>query len=150
MQIRDIFVFYNHKVWNMENFKGMKYVELLLINVLLIPLQWNKRNCVNLTSCMMTMNCFCSMVDRRKAFNLISSQDHCQRPSPSQISATPQAGFELAQNLSSGFIEWSCAVVITTTPRRHKPLYHGATYVIVSWDRMVKHTVKLFTLFISK
>ena len=24
-----------------------------------------------------------------------------------------------AQNLSSGFIAWSCAAVITTTPRRH-------------------------------
>ena len=61
------------------------------------------------------MNCFCGMVDRRKAFSLISSRDHCQRSSPSRISDT---GFELAQNLSSGLVEWSCAVVITTTPRR--------------------------------
>ena len=30
---------------------------------------------------------------RRKAFSLISSQDHCQRSSPSRISDTPQAGF---------------------------------------------------------
>ena len=30
----------------------------------------------------------------------------------------PRAGFEPAQNLSSGLVEWSCAVVITTTPRR--------------------------------
>ena len=29
-------------------------------------------------------------------------------------------GFEPAQNLSSGFVEWSYAVVVTTTPRRHK------------------------------
>ena len=29
---------------------------------------------------------FCGMVDRRKAFSLISSQDNCQRPSPLQIS----------------------------------------------------------------
>ena len=43
---------------------------------------------------MMMMNCFCSMVDRRKAFSLISSQDHCQRSSPSRISDTPRAGFE--------------------------------------------------------
>ena len=35
---------------------------------------------------MMIMNSFCGMVDRRKAFSLISSQDHCQRSSPSQIS----------------------------------------------------------------
>ena len=50
--------------------------------------------------------------------SLFSSRDHCQRPSPSRISDTPRAGFEPAQNLSSGFDEWSCAVVITTTPRR--------------------------------
>ena len=65
---------------------------------------------------MMMMICFCGMVDRRKAFSLISSRDHCQRSSPLQISDTPQAGFEPAQNLSSGFVEWSCAVVVTTTP----------------------------------
>ena len=56
------------------------------------------------------------MVDRRKALSLISSQEHCQRFSPSQISDTPRAGFEPAQNLSAGFIEGSCAVVITITP----------------------------------
>ena len=58
------------------------------------------------------MNCFCGMVDRRKAFGLISSRDHCQRSSPSRISDTPWAGFEPVQNLSSGFVEWSCAVVM--------------------------------------
>ena len=36
-----------------------------------------------------TFRCFCGMVDRRKAFSLISSQDHCQRSSPSRISDTP-------------------------------------------------------------
>ena len=61
-------------------------------------------------------NCFCGMVDWRKAFSLISSRGHCQRSSPLRISDAPQAGFEPAQNLSSGFVEWSCAVVITTTP----------------------------------
>ena len=54
---------------------------------------------------MMMMSCFCGMVDRRKTFSLISSRDHCQRFSPLQISDTPQAGFELAQNLSSGLVE---------------------------------------------
>ena len=54
--------------------------------------------------------------------SLISSRDHCQRSSPSQISDTPRAGFEPAQNLSSGFIERSCAVVITTAPRHHGTL----------------------------
>ena len=53
------------------------------------------------------------------AFSLISSRDHCQRFSPSRISDTPRAGFELAQNMSSGLIEWSCAVVITITQQRH-------------------------------
>ena len=37
---------------------------------------------------MMMMNCFCGLVDRRKAFSLISSRDHCQRSSPLQISDT--------------------------------------------------------------
>ena len=67
----------------------------------------------------MMMNCFCGMADRRKAFSLISSQDHCQRYSPSRISNTARARYEPAQNLSSRFVEWRCAVVITTTPRRH-------------------------------
>ena len=64
---------------------------------------------------MMMMNCFCGMIDQRKAFNLISSRTYCQISSPSRISDTPRAGFEPAQNLSSGLVEGSCAVVITTT-----------------------------------
>ena len=44
---------------------------------------------------MMMMNCFCGMVDRRKAPSLISSRDHCQRSS----------GLEPAQNLTSGLAE---------------------------------------------
>ena len=36
-----------------------------------------------------------------------------------QISDTLRAGFDLALNLISGFVEWSCAVAITTTPRYH-------------------------------
>ena len=68
---------------------------------------------------MMMMNCFCGMVDPPKAFSLISSRDHCQRYSQSQISDTPGAGSEPAQNLSSDLVECSCAVVITTTPRHH-------------------------------
>ena len=35
-----------------------------------------------------------------------------QRSSPSRISDTPQAGFEPAQNLICGFVEWRCAAVI--------------------------------------
>ena len=40
------------------------------------------------------------------------------RDSHHRESPTRRAGFKLAQNLSSGLVEWSCAVVITTTPRR--------------------------------
>ena len=72
----------------------------------------------------MMMNCFCGMVDRQKVFSLISSRDHCQWSSPSRISDTPRVGFEPAQSLSSGLVEWSCSVVITTTPRRHDDELH--------------------------
>ena len=34
----------------------------------------------------MMRNCFCGMIDQRKAFSLISSWGHCQRSSPSRIS----------------------------------------------------------------
>ena len=63
---------------------------------------------------MIMMNSFCGIVDQRKTFSLISSLGHCQRFSTSQISDMPQTRFELAQNLSSVFSIWCCAVVITT------------------------------------
>ena len=63
---------------------------------------------------------FCDMVDRWKAFSLITSLNHCQRSSLSRMSDMTQAEFEPAQNLSSGLVKWSCAVALTTTPRRHK------------------------------
>ena len=43
--------------------------------------------------------------DRQKVFSLTSRRDHCQRSLPSRISDTPRAGFEPAQNLSSGSVE---------------------------------------------
>ena len=52
--------------------------------------------------------------NRRKAYSLISSRDHCQRSLSSLICGIPRAGFEPTQNLSSGLVEWSWAVVITT------------------------------------
>ena len=67
---------------------------------------------------MMMMNCFCGMVDQRNAFRLISNRNHCQRSSPSRIFGMPRAGFEPAQNLSSGLVERNCAVMITSSPRR--------------------------------
>ena len=53
---------------------------------------------------MMMMNCFCGMVDQRKAYSLIPSWGHCWRSSPSQTPNTLQAGFEHAQNLNSGLV----------------------------------------------
>ena len=69
---------------------------------------------------MVMVNCFCDIVDRRKTFSLISSQDHCQRSSPSRIPDMQRAGFEPAQNLSSGLVELSCAVVIMATVNKLK------------------------------
>ena len=68
---------------------------------------------------MMIMNCFCGMVDWRKAFSLTSNRNLCQRSSSSRISDLPQAEFEPTQNPSSGFDEWSYVVAVTTTTRRH-------------------------------
>ena len=63
----------------------------------------------------MMMNCLCSIVNQRKTFSLICSQDLCQRSSPSRISDAPRAGYEHAHNLSSGLVELRCAVVTTTS-----------------------------------
>ena len=57
-------------------------------------------------------------VTKDVTFIIISSRDHCQRSTSSRMSDTPQSGIEVAQNLSSGLNEWSCVLVITTTPRR--------------------------------
>ena len=74
--------------------------------------------------------CFCVMVDRRNAISLNSSGDNCQRSSALLISNTPRAGFQPAQNLSSGLVEWSYAVVITTTPQRHKSSCSHLEYLV--------------------
>ena len=71
---------------------------------------------------MMMMKCFCDMVDWWNAFSLISSWNHCQRSSSLWILNKSWAVFKPAQNVSSGFNEWSCAVVITIPSRRHKTL----------------------------
>ena len=62
---------------------------------------------------------FCGIVDWRNVFSFTSSRDRSKRSWPSRISETRQVGFEPTQNLSSGFVEWSCAVIVTSTPRRH-------------------------------
>ena len=118
-----LLIFFRNLEWSCLNISYIAIIcpkkEMLTLNGQYIP----HCSCINddkwsfdLQMMMMMMNCFCGMVDWRKAFSLISSWDHCQRSSPSRISDMLQAGFEPVQNLSSGFLEWSCAVVITTTP----------------------------------
>ena len=58
---------------------------------------------------------FCGMVDRRKEFSLISSRDHCQRIS--NLRHATSRIWTCAELSSSGFVEWSCTLVITTTSR---------------------------------
>ena len=82
-------------------------------------LRWYRKNIGRIIAGGVMINCFCSMVDWQKVFSFISSRDHCQRPSPLQIFDTLRADFEPVQNLISSLVEWSCSVVITTTPRRH-------------------------------
>ena len=108
---------------------------------------------------MMMMNYFCGMVDRRKEFSLISSRDHCQRSSPSRNSETPQAGSEPAQSLSSGLVEWSYAVVITTTPHhfyalignaRHLPSVLFKLFTHFSYFTYLFHVSKLSTTILPR
>ena len=73
---------------------------------------------------MMMMNCFCGMVDRPKAFGLIYSQDHSLPEVLTIVNPRHAVSrIEPVQNLNSGFVEWSCAIVIITTPRRHYNQY---------------------------
>ena len=55
--------------------------------------------------------------DELTALSFISSREHWQRFSRLQICNMSRPGFELTQKVSKGFAEWSCAVVIITTPR---------------------------------
>ena len=45
------------------------------------------------------------IVNRKKAFSLIFSRDHCQRSSLSRFSNTPGEVFEPVRNLSLGLVE---------------------------------------------
>ena len=91
-----------------------------------------------ITHVMMKMICFCKMVDQRKVFSLISSQDYCQRSSESRITNTLWAGFKPVHNQSSGLVEWSYVVVLTTTLQHQKTLIktcfdlHDKTHWLVS------------------
>ena len=110
-----------------ENVKKNMVVQMLqyslLRNQLSLKMHLTKMHMelwINKLFCCCCYYCFCGMVDRWKTFSLISSRDHCQRSSPSWIPETLQARFETAQNLISSFVGWSCALVITTTPRSKK------------------------------
>ena len=102
--------------------------------------KWQK--VVSMMMMMMMMNCFCGIVDWRKAFSLISSRDHYQRSSPSRISDTPWAGFEPVQNLSLSFVEWSCVVVITITPQCQNPRSISQEPCII-WLSFMVHICKM-------
>ena len=86
---------------------------------------------------MIMKNWFCGMVDRRKVLSLISSRNHCQRSSPSPISDTSRVGLEPVKIMSSGFVGWSCAVVITTTPWRHYTWFLGTSSLLISAEEFV-------------
>ena len=103
---------------------GLIFVKITLVHPL-VQLVRSVMMIMMMLMMMMMMTCFCGIADWRKVLSLTSSWDHSKRFSPSQISDTSWAGFEHLQNLSSGFVKGSCAVVITTTPRRrHNVLYH--------------------------
>ena len=124
---------------------------LLLLFVLVSLMQSLMMMMMMMMMIMMTMNSFYGMVDQQKAFSLISSQDHCQRSSPLWISDTPRAGFEPSWNLSSGLVEWSCAVLITTIPRcRFKAsLKHFKTSFQVFVEKSISFLPGLFAYFLT-
>ena len=93
------------------------------------------------------MNCSCGMNDRRRSLNDIFIRDHnghCQRLSPLQLSDLSEVGFELAQKQSSDFVEWSRAVVLTTTQRHYShmdlDLWLSDAFVTV-WKDLSCYTV---------
>ena len=57
---------------------------------------------------MAIMNCFSGMIEQQKVFSLISSRDHCQRSHQRKSLARREQDLN---NLSSGFGEWSCAIL---------------------------------------
>ena len=59
------------------------------------------------------------MVERQKTFSLISSRDHCQRFSPSQIPNTPHADL----NLRRTYVQ----TLLNEILHQWQPLHHGTT-----------------------
>ena len=65
----------------------------------------------------MMMNCFCGIVDRRKAIRLISSRDHIVRDyTITDLRHTMNRNWTCTEPEFS-FLEWSCTVVLTTVNR---------------------------------
>lgn len=77
------------------------------------------RTTLHLMMKIMMINCIWEMTDHQKALSLFSMQSNCQMFSPSHTSGVPHAGLESVQNLSSGSVKWSYAVVIAITPWCH-------------------------------
>ena len=89
---------------------------------------------------MLTLNCFYGMVDRRKTLHLNSSLTYSQSFPLLQIFDTSW-GFEPALNLSEDFAKWSCAVVTTTTQRRHilAPLWYHLSGIFIANLEQISH-----------
>lgn len=83
---------------------------IILLNMVLLQIKETKYVNGN-TRYYDVINCSCGITDWQKAFRLTS-----------RFSNIPWAGYEPAQDLSLGFVEWICAEVIITTPQRHKLL----------------------------
>ena len=65
------------------------------------------------------MICFCGWLTNKRSLILFAARTIVRDPHYQEYDIS-WPGFELVQNLNSGFDEWSCAVVITTTPQHHK------------------------------
>ena len=76
---------------------------------------------------------FCAIADWQKALSPIFSWVPSLKSSPSQFSNMLLVPFEPMQNLSSGLIEWSCAVVITATLRQHEMLFGQGLRILKVW-----------------
>ena len=80
-----------------------------------------------------------------KDITLFPVATNCQRSAPLQIFNMLQAGFEPVENLSSGLVEWSCAVVINTTPQHH---YYNQYTMTLYAERLGYEFVTIFVTFV--
>ena len=105
---------------------------------------------LTLQTMMIMMNCFGAMVDRQKAFILISNQGYCQTFSLSQISNMPQAVFEPAQNLSSDFA-WIPNLFLPNLFFWTFRPYPGPSYIAKIWKQSNKWLYRyyMYTIFIQ-